>query len=79
MWQLNKGDDTFFHEFMACWHPYDVVENVRPNLVEHVDWLLGGSTLHHFRDYLARAEYWEDDELVEALRTQIRARNGVQS
>jgi hypothetical protein len=78
MWKLNKGDDTFFHEFMACWHPYDVVENVRPNLVEHVDWLLGGSTLHHFRDYLARAEYWEDEELVEALHAQIRARNVVQ-
>lgn len=79
MWQLNKGDDTFFHEFLACRHPYDAVENVKPNLVDHVDWILGGSTLHHFRDYLARAEFFEDQDLIEELRAQIRARSSVQT
>lgn len=74
LWQLGKGDDTFFHEYLACYHPYDAVENVKPNLVEHVDWLLGGSTLQHWRDYLARAEFWDDQDLVEALRERTRAR-----
>lgn len=74
LWQLGKGDDTFFHEFLACRHPYDVVENVKPNLVEHIDWLLGGSTLLHWRDYLARAEFWDDEDLIAALRARIKAR-----
>lgn len=73
LWQLGKGDDTFFHEFLACRHPYDAVENVKPNLVEHVDWLLGGSTLQQWRDYLARAEFWDDQDLIDALRERIRA------
>ena len=55
-------------------HPYEIVENVRPNLVEHVDWLLGGSTVQDWRDYLARAEFWDDEALVDALRARIRAR-----
>ena len=68
------GDDTFFHEYMNTKHPYEIVENVRPNLVEHVDWLLGGSTVQDWRDYLARAEFWDDEALVDALRARIRAR-----
>ena len=74
LFQLGKGDDTFFHEFLQARRPYDVVENVKPNLVEHVDWLLGGSTIQHWRDYLARAEFWDDEDLVSALRDRIRAR-----
>lgn len=74
LWQLGKGDDTFFHEFLQCCYPAEIVENVRPNLVEHVDWLLGGSTLQQWRDYLARAAFWDDDDLVAALRERIRAR-----
>ena len=40
--------------------------------------LIGGSSIQKWRDYLARAEYWADPELVEALRRRIRAR-GVQN
>ena len=74
LWQLGKGDDTFFHEFLQCCYPSEIVENVKPNLVEHVDWLLGGSTLQQWRDYLARAEYWDDEDLIAALRERIKAR-----
>lgn len=76
--KLGQGDDSFFHEFMICRHGGETVYNVRPNLVEHVDWLIGGSSIQKWRDYLARAEYWADPELVEALRRRIRAR-GVQN
>lgn len=73
LWQLGKGDDTFFHEFLQCCYPAEIVENVKPNLVEHVDWIIGGSTLQ-WRDYIARAEYWDDEDLIDALREQIKAR-----
>ena len=74
LWELNKGDDSFFHEFIQCWHGDAIVENVRPNLVEHVDWLIGGSFLQPWRGYLARAEYWDDEELVNSLHDRLRAR-----
>ena len=73
LWQLGKGDDTFFHEFLQCCYPAEIVENVKPNLVEHVDWIIGGSTLQ-WRDYIARAEYWDDEDLIAALRERIKAR-----
>lgn len=73
--QLGKGDDTFFHEFLECRHGGELVYNVAPNLVEHVDWLLGGSTLHPWAAYLPRAEFFDDGDLVEKLRADIRARS----
>ena len=69
-----KGDDSFFHEFFELRHPYDMAKNLCPNLVEHVDWLLGGSVLHSWRDYLPRAYYWSDDKLVAELKEQLRGR-----
>ena len=72
LWKLGKGDDTFFHEFMACRHPFETAKNLKPNLVEHIDWLIGGSSIQHWRDYLARAEFWEDDDLVDALRARLK-------
>lgn len=73
LWQLGKGDDTFFHEFLQCRYPSEIVENVKPNLVEHIDWIIGGSTIQ-WRDYIARAEYWDDEDLIAALRERIKAR-----
>ena len=75
---IKQGDDTFFHEFMFSRHWDTVVENIRPNLVEHIDWMLGGSTIQKWRDYIARAEYWEDQELLDETKARIRAR-GVHS
>lgn len=73
LWQLGKGDDTFFHEFLQCCYPSEIIENVKPNLVEHIDWIIGGSTIQ-WRDYIARAEYWDDEDLIAALRERIKAR-----
>lgn len=70
----NKGDDTFFHEFMAVRHGTETAVNARPNLAEHVDLLLGGSVLHPYRDYQARAHWWPDEDLVAALRYELRSR-----
>lgn len=69
--KVNRGDDTFFHEFMNARHGTETAYNVAPNLVEHIDWLLGGSVLNQWRDYLARAEYWEDYILLAEARAKI--------
>ena len=75
LWELGQGDDSFFHAFMSCRHPRETAENLKPNLVEHIDWLLGGSSIQRWRDYLARAEFWEDETLIDEMRTRIRERS----
>ena len=69
-----EGDDTFFYEFVNCRHGGEPVNNIAPNLVEHVDWIVGGSVLHSWRGYLARAAYWDDDKLIAELKEQVRGR-----
>ena len=68
-----RGDDWFFKEFMEICHPVDPVLNLTPCLVEHVDWLIGGSMVSAWRGFCARAVYWDDEELVEDLKQRIKA------
>ena len=60
-------DDGFWHDFYVEQHPYDWVYNIAPCLVEHVDWLIGGSISNEWRGYICRASYWEDEYLVDEL------------
>ena len=71
MFGVNKGDDTFFHEFIQIRHGYETALNLKPNLVDHIDYLIGGSAIQ-FRDYLARAEFFEDKYLIEELSERIK-------
>lgn len=72
LYKLGKGDDTFFHEYMICRHPHETALNLKPNLVDHIDWLIGGSALQQWRDYIARAEFFEDQDLIEELAQRIK-------
>ena len=74
LWHQNHGDDTFFHEFMACWHGRDMIRNEKPNLVQHVDWIVGGSIISPYRGFFATADYWDDDELVEELKKAVKGK-----
>lgn len=70
-----KHDDYLFREFLLARYPDRMVRNVKPCLVEHVDVLIGGSTLGEWRGYWARAEWFPDKALVDALHAQLRARS----
>ena len=70
----NKGDDSFFRAFLLDRHGTETALNLKPNLVEHVDLWMGGSVLHQYRTYQARAHFWDDEELVKELRSQLRER-----
>jgi hypothetical protein len=72
--KTGKMDDSFFWSFMEDRHPYDLVYNVAPNLVEHVDLIIGGSVVNDRRGYWARSDWFEDDDLVDELIDQIKAR-----
>lgn len=75
MVESKKCDDSFFYDFMAEEHVEDVQGfNCKPCLVEHVDRIMGGSVINKFREYWARAVYWEDEDLVTELKLKIKAR-----
>ena len=67
-------DDSVFRAYLLSEHERETVENLAPCLVEHVDWIVGGSVLHPWRGFLARAEYWEDEELVQELKKAVKGK-----
>ena len=71
-WVLTgKKDDAFFHLWLEENYPEETVLNLTPCLVEHVDWLIGGSVINCARDHSARAYYWEDEDLVRQLAAEL--------
>jgi hypothetical protein len=72
--RAGKGDDSFFHTWLELYHGREPAVNLAPNLAEHVDWLIGGSVLHAWRDYFARSDAWAEPEAVEALREALKKR-----
>lgn len=66
-----QGDDFIFHEYLETVHGTETVRNIAPNLVEHVDWLIGGSTINEWREGIVRSDLWEDEALVEELKAKL--------
>lgn len=67
-------DDGFWHDFYAEQHKHDYVFNIAPALVEHVDWLIGGSVANEWRGYICRASYWDDEDLITELAKKLARR-----
>lgn len=72
---LNQGDDTFFRTFLQSRHGRERFTNAAPNLVDHVDWLIGGSILSPWRGFVARSALWDDHGELETLKREIKRRN----
>lgn len=69
-----KHDDGFWHDFVTEQHGSDWVWNMAPALVEHVDWIIGGSVTNDWRDYICRASYWEEEDRIKELQEAIARR-----
>ena len=65
--ESGKHDDTFFHQYCVEQRPNTLVFNHAPHLVEHVDYLIGGSVINKWRGHASRGCYFEDDDLTEEL------------
>lgn len=64
-----KGDDLIFKIYMINYQSKIKVLRLDPNLVEHIDWLMGGSTVNKQRgDKKIVSSYWEEQDLVEELK-----------
>lgn len=71
-----KGDDFIFRVYIESYFPNEPVLNLTPNLVEHIDWVIGGTTVNKNRakqGKAIRSIYWlkEDEYLVEALEKKL--------
>ena len=72
--ETNKMDDTLFHDFVANYRTADYVTNLKPSIVEHVDFLIGGSVINKWRGHYARGDLWEDEEAFENLKAKLARR-----
>lgn len=70
-----KHDDFFWREFLLERHQELYVENLTPNLVDHVDFLIGGTLVNRLRaKKINRAAFWEEEELVTELEAKLKTR-----
>lgn len=69
-----KRDDLLFRIFIMEEHFSMNVYNMSPHLVEHVDWLIGGSVINQCRGFLPRGLFWEDEEIIEDLKQKLAGR-----
>lgn len=70
-----KFDDTIFKIYLErTYKDKPIVYNLKPNLVDHVDYLIGGSTVNTEREKIVKktpAAYFEEQEKIEKLDKQI--------
>lgn len=72
-WVKTKHDDYIFHRFMENHYPDETVLNLAPNIVDHIDYLLGGSIINTKRgDLNVRSIYWDEDDVITDLRNKLK-------
>lgn len=63
-----KDDDIIFRKFLRERHPDCWCMNLYPAMVDHVDYLIGGTTINFERPgEFHRAYYWDEESVVEQL------------
>ena len=74
-WEPNIMDDWWFKQYIKQTYDYSIVLNLAPNIVDHVDYLIGGSIINKKRlKPIYRARYWEDEDLVDELTLKLARR-----
>ena len=67
-----KMDDWFFREFLQERHKGEMIYQVTPALVDHIDYLIGGTVVNSRRlRKINRAAYWDELEVVEDLKKRL--------
>lgn len=70
-YKSNRHDDYFFTKFIRTNYPYINSINLKPNIVDHVDYLIGGS-INKPRKKNVTGYYFEDKYLIEKLKEEIK-------
>lgn len=70
-WRNGANDDWLFRQYLQEFHKDTCAINIAPNLVDHVDYLLGGGTGKVQRKEPCRAQYWKDEDVVKELEKSV--------
>ena len=71
-----KGDDYIFRVWVESYYPDELILNLKPNLVEHVDYLIGGTIINKQRNKdSVRSMYWDENDLVNELMEKLAKEN----
>ena len=70
--ERNKYDDDFFKDFIRTKCKNIKLINLDPNIVNHVDYLIGGSVTNN-RKQLAVSLYWKEELIIKDLESRLRA------
>ena len=66
-----KSDDWFFRRFLKDEYPTMEVLNLKPNLINHIDYLLGGSIANNYRKEKRMSYYWTENNLIDTLENKL--------
>ncbi len=69
--EQNKFVDMLFRIFIIQTYPDKLVHNLCPNIVDNVDYLLGGSVINYIRDKEPLSLYFSEQNLIEELKHSI--------
>lgn len=73
MIEANKFIDAFFMYFLQEKYPDLRMRNVSPNLVDHIDYMLGGSTINSAKETLdRRASFWNEEDVIIGLERRLK-------
>lgn len=75
-WDRGVNDDLFFRRYVWRNYPNETALNLDPNIVDHIDYLIGGTVNSNARIRQIRAIYFDDLPAVEKLEKWLEVRNG---
>ena len=74
-WRDGVNDDWMFRQFMNTKYKRALAINLKPNIVDHIDYLIGGTVNSNKGITEIRAKYWEDEYLVDELKEKLKNDN----
>lgn len=69
--RTKKNDDGVFRMYLKHCYSYAKCYNMVPNIVDHIDYLIGGSEVNKIREGIYRAKFFEDQKVVDKLKQDL--------
>ena len=78
-WVKTRHDDYIFHLYLEQFYRDERVLNLAPNIVDHIDYLLGGSIINKKRgDMDVRSIHWDEEDVIKELERDLQCQCGQQ-
>lgn len=71
-WEKGVNDDWMFRMFINSHYKDMTTINLKPNIVDHIDYLIGGTVNSNARTTEIRSKLWEDEYLVQELERRLK-------